>query len=82
MKNLEKFNDIPARLRNRIFAKAFASAEIARFNPMQAHEDSLKQYRDLKNVIDTAFDEGIEQVIKKALFLLPRTQFAKDCPTN
>ena len=32
---------------------------------MQAHEDSLKQYRDLKNVIDTAFDEGIEQVIKK-----------------
>ncbi|MCU0353085.1 MAG: Rpn family recombination-promoting nuclease/putative transposase [Cytophagales bacterium] len=62
LKNLEKFDEIPARLRNRIFEKAFAIAEIARFNPaqMDAYETSLKYYRDLKNVIDTAEQEGRE----------------------
>jgi predicted transposase/invertase (TIGR01784 family) len=69
LKNLEKFDEIPIRLRNRIFEKAFSIAEIARFNPsqIQAYETSLKYYRDLKNVIDTAFDEGIEQGIEKGI---------------
>lgn len=30
-----------------------------------AYEDSLKSYRDLKNSLDTAFEEGIEQGIEK-----------------
>ena len=36
------------------------SAEIARFTPDQvrSYEKSLKYYRDLKNPLDTAFDEG------------------------
>ena len=29
----------------------------------QAYEDSLKYYRDLKNVTDTAFEDGVEQGI-------------------
>ena len=38
----------------------FEIAEIAKYSPAEAaaYEDSLKIYRDLKNVIDTAFDEG------------------------
>lgn len=35
-------------------------AEIAQFNPEQRqnYERSLKYYRDLKNVVDTSFEEG------------------------
>lgn len=60
IKNLEQFDDIPTTLRNQIFLKAFASAEIAKFDKQQvnAYENSLKYYRDLKNVIDTSFFEG------------------------
>ena len=40
--------------------QVFEIAEIAKYSPAEAaaYEDSLKIYRDLKNVIDTAFDEG------------------------
>lgn len=43
--------------------KASSDASIARFQPeeRQAYESSLKYYRDLKNVIDTARDEGREE---------------------
>ncbi|MBC8110411.1 MAG: PD-(D/E)XK nuclease family transposase [Verrucomicrobia bacterium] len=60
LKYLEKFETIPTKLRDRIFEKAFTIAEIARFNPeqIQQYEDSLKYYRDLKNVIDTAVSEA------------------------
>ncbi len=63
IKHLENFENIPAHLREQIFEQAFAVAEIARFNPqqLQDYENSLKYYRDLKNVIDTAVLEGIEQ---------------------
>jgi predicted transposase/invertase (TIGR01784 family) len=65
IKNLENFEHIPQRLRDRIFEKAFATAEIARFNPqqMEEYENSLKYYRDLKNVIDTSFQEGMKDAI-------------------
>jgi len=38
----------------------FEAAEIARFTPDEKnkYEESLKYYRDLKNVVDTSFDEG------------------------
>ncbi|MGB0522973.1 MAG: hypothetical protein ACPGJS_08430 [Flammeovirgaceae bacterium] len=40
----------------------FEVAEIAKFTPEQvrSYEDSLKYYRDLKNALDTAFEEGLE----------------------
>ena len=46
--------------------KAFQQAGIAKFSEDERHdyEQSLKVYRDLKNVIDTAFDEGIIKVAK------------------
>jgi predicted transposase/invertase (TIGR01784 family) len=42
------------------FKKLFEQAEIAQFSEQeyQEYENSLKYYRDLKNSIDTAFDEG------------------------
>jgi predicted transposase/invertase (TIGR01784 family) len=43
--------------------KLFEIAEIARFTPDQirSYEDSLKYYRDLKNSLNTAKEEGREE---------------------
>jgi len=73
IKNLNKLERIPDKLRERIFDKLFETAEIARFTPDQvrSYEDSLKYYRDLKNSLDTARDEGkIEGRIEVAKNLL------------
>lgn len=60
IKHLEDFDDIPVDLREEVFEQAFKVAEIARFNHQQFedYENSLKYYRDLKNVIDTAVQEA------------------------
>ena len=62
LKNLNKLDRIPDKLRERVFDKLFQTAEIAKFNPeqVQSYEDSLKYYRDLKNSLDTAREEGRE----------------------
>jgi len=63
LRNLHKLDRIPDKLRERVFEKLFEVAEIARFTPDQvlSYEDSLKYYRDLKNSLDTAFEEGWEE---------------------
>jgi predicted transposase/invertase (TIGR01784 family) len=62
LKNLDRLHEIPEKLKDRIFKKLFKAAEIAGFTPEEAmqYEDSLKVYRDLKNSLDTAREEGIE----------------------
>jgi len=57
------------KLREHIFEKLFETAEIAKFTPaqIQSYEDSLKYYRDLKNSLDTAKEEGIEEGIVKGI---------------
>lgn len=53
----------------KIFSQLFEEAEIAQFDEKEhdAYEESLKIYRDLKNVEETAFDEGkIEGKIEDA----------------
>jgi predicted transposase/invertase (TIGR01784 family) len=62
IKNLESLQKIPNKLREKIFVKLFKSAEIAKFNrdEAMAYENSLKYYRDLKNSLDTAKEDGIE----------------------
>lgn len=64
IRNLNKLDRVPNELREGIFEKLFEVAEIAKFSPeeVQAYEQSLKSYRDLKNSLDTAFEEGIEKV--------------------
>ncbi|WP_299287352.1 Rpn family recombination-promoting nuclease/putative transposase [uncultured Mucilaginibacter sp.] len=60
IKNLEDFQTIPTIFKDEVFIQAFEKAELAKFNQIELdnYENSLKSYRDLKGVIDTAFDEG------------------------
>ncbi|MBM2815020.1 MAG: hypothetical protein HW421_1782 [Ignavibacteria bacterium] len=69
IKNLNRLDRIPDKLREKIFEKLFESAEIAKFTPDQvySYEDSLKFYRDLKNSLDTAMEEGIEKGMEKGI---------------
>ncbi len=58
--HLAKLQNRPAKLQGRIFKKLFEAAEIAKFTPeeRQAYEKSLKYYRDINNIVDTAKEEG------------------------
>ena len=68
IKNLEDFSEIPHIFGDEvIFQSAFEKAELARLMPedRSRYQHSLKIYRDIKNVIDTAYDEGkIEGIIE------------------
>ena len=63
LKNLSRLDTRPAALREKIFSKLFAAASVARFTPteLREYEDSLKAYRDIKNSLDTAKEEGREE---------------------
>ena len=69
LKNLEQLTSRPAKLQEKIFSQLFEQAEIAQYDKKeyQQYEASLKQYRDLKNVIDTAKEEGIEEGMEKGI---------------
>jgi predicted transposase/invertase (TIGR01784 family) len=60
IKHLEDFQSIPSIFKDEVFTQAFENAELAKFNQaeLDKYENSLKTYRDLKGVIDTAFDDG------------------------
>jgi len=60
LKHLPELTDRPERLQEKVFRKAFELAEISQYSDSEydSYEESLKVYRDLKNVIDTAFDDG------------------------
>ncbi len=63
LKHLPDLERRPQVLQERVFEKLFSVAEIAKFTPeeRQGYEQSLKYYRDLKNVIDTSYMEGREE---------------------
>ncbi|MCL1943029.1 MAG: Rpn family recombination-promoting nuclease/putative transposase [Candidatus Azobacteroides sp.] len=60
LKNLKRLDNIPDKLREKIFEKIFEAAEIAKLSKDEYEQYifSLKAYRDYKNSIDTARDEG------------------------
>ena len=60
IKHLEDFQTIPTIFKDEVFTQAFEKAELAKYGQAELdnYENSLKAYRDLKGVIDTAFDEG------------------------
>lgn len=74
-RHLAEFQKRPKALQERIFTQLFETAEIAKFTTKEreAYQNSLKYYRDLKNVVDTSKEEGfhegkelgIEEGIKK-----------------
>lgn len=69
IKHLEDFDSIPTIFKDEVFVQAFEKAELANLgqSDLDKYENSLKVYRDLKGVIDTAFDEGkIEGKIETA----------------
>jgi PD-(D/E)XK nuclease family transposase len=62
LKHLEDFQEIPRIFGSEeLFTAAFAKAALAGMDREEhdSYENSLKIYRDLKGVIDTARDEGI-----------------------
>lgn len=69
LRNLHKLQNRPARLQEKVFSKAFETAELAKLNPTErtAYEDSLKYYRDVKNSLDTAKEEGIEIGVERGI---------------
>ena len=75
IRNLNKLDRVPDKLREQIFDKLFETAEIAKFTPDQirSYEDSLKYYRDIKASLDTKFEEGkIEGKIEIAKNLMSK----------
>jgi len=60
IKNLNKLDHLPEKLKNKIFEKLFAVAEYSNLSKddQKAYEESLAYYRDLKNSLDTAHKEG------------------------
>ena len=79
IKNLNKLDRVPDKLKEQIFEKLFETAEIAHFTPEQvrSYEDSLKYYRDLKNSLDTAREEGVEKGIEQGFVKGIEEGFAK-----
>ena len=69
LKNLESFNHIPTILNEPIFQKGFEIAEISHLNGEQyeQYKKSLVQYLEVKNVFDTAFEEGEKSGIEKGI---------------
>jgi len=65
---IDFLNQLLKKEQGSIFRKLFAAAEIAKFTPEEAmaYEDSLKVYRDLKNSLDTAREEGHDAAMAKA----------------
>ncbi len=63
LKNLHKLDRLPENLKEKVFERVFEVAEIAKFSHEEylSYEDSLKYYRDLKNSLDTAKEEGKEE---------------------
>ena len=63
LKHLSELQNRPVALQEKIFKKFFETAEIAKFTPSerQVYENSLKYYRDIKNVVDTSKEEGIKE---------------------
>ncbi len=60
IKHLEDFDIIPAMFKDDVFTKALAKAELAKFNQAElySYQMNLKVYRDYRNTVDTAFEDG------------------------
>jgi predicted transposase/invertase (TIGR01784 family) len=60
LKNLKRLDRLPEKLREKVFEKIFSVAEIAKLSKEEYNQYivSLNAYRDFKNSLDTARDEG------------------------
>lgn len=65
LRNLSRLMERPAALQERVFNRLFEQAEIARLSPteLRNYEESIKVYRDITNVVNTAEKKGIAKGI-------------------
>jgi predicted transposase/invertase (TIGR01784 family) len=87
LRHLSELQNRPEKLQEKVFNQLFEAAEIAKFTPTEreAYEESLKHYRDIKNVVDTSREEGrvegIEVGIEKGK-VQERIDLAKEMKAN
>ena len=67
LKFLPKFQERPKILKEHIFNKLFQVAELSKLTPAEArsYEESLKNYRDNINVVDTARKKGLKEGLER-----------------
>jgi predicted transposase/invertase (TIGR01784 family) len=70
LKNLPNLHARPKALQERVFQKLFQIAEVEKLTPKERriYDESLKNYWDMQNVIDTAVEKAVkekEDVIKE-----------------
>ena len=60
---LQHLSEIPVELRDGVFKKLFQVADMANLSKEERQDyiTSLKYYRDMKNVIASAFEEGVKK---------------------
>ncbi|MGH9838876.1 MAG: Rpn family recombination-promoting nuclease/putative transposase [Blastocatellia bacterium] len=82
LKHLPHLTDRPAKLQERVFSKLLEAAEIGKFNreELAEYENSLKHYRDMKNVVDTAAIEGEAKGELKKAIEVARKALKKNIP--
>jgi predicted transposase/invertase (TIGR01784 family) len=59
----------PSSLQENVFKSLFDTAQIAKLSQeeRQAYENSLKYYRDMVGVVETAHEEGIQKGIQRGI---------------
>ena len=79
LKNISKLQELPEKLRNKIFMKFFDQAEIANYTKEEywAYQESLKIYRDNKAVLKTAIEEGRKEGRKEGKLTLLSSMIEK-----
>ena len=84
LKNLYKLTQRPKELCDKVFDRLFEEAEIAKFTPqeMREYEASKMAYRDIKNSIDTAKQEGIEEGMNQKALDIARNMLADGVDIN
>ena len=67
LSNLSRLLDRPKALQERVFKRLFELAEIAKFTPKerQEYEESVKEFRDYYNTVDTAHKKGVAEGERK-----------------
>ena len=67
LQNLSRLDRQPRYLQTEVFSRLFKQAEIAGFTrtELREYEDSLKAFRDMKNTLDNAKKEGLEEGLIK-----------------
>jgi len=70
LKHLPDLEEPPLPLQENVFMQLFEVAQIAKFSQTEreAYENSLKYYRDMNGVIETAREEGREEGMRSLLF--------------